>query len=62
MVFNRLKSLGKDCGLPVCPDEGFESKGFTSYNSNKFMVLISIACLSSLCYERKNETLRGDGR
>jgi len=48
MVYNPLKLLDKIYDPPIHPDEGFESKGFLSYNSNKFMVLIFIACLSSL--------------
>jgi hypothetical protein len=63
MVYNALKSLRKSYDSPIDPDKGFESKGFFSYNSNKFIVLFFIACLSSLCYERKNKTLRsGDCR
>ena len=58
MVYNALKSLWKIYDSPIYPDEGFESKGFFSYNSNKFMVLIFIACLSSLCYERKDGVLK----
>jgi len=57
MVLNILKSLEKVCDSPFCTGDGFEWKGFTSYISNKFMVLIFIACLSCLCYERKNERL-----
>jgi len=53
-VFNTLKSLEKGCDSPFCPGEDFEWKGFTSHISNKFMVLIFIACLSCLCYERKD--------
>jgi secondary thiamine-phosphate synthase enzyme len=61
MVYNTLKLLCKIYDLPIYPDERFESKVFSSYNSNKFMVLIFIACLPSLCYERTDEALSGVG-
>jgi len=58
LVFNTLKSLEKCYDLAIHRGVGFESKGFSSYNSNEFIVLIFIACLSSLCYERNDGILR----
>src|SRR4030043_1297299 len=41
--------------------KGLNRRVSPSYNSNKFMVLIFIACLPSLCYERTDEALSGVG-
>jgi hypothetical protein len=47
-IYNTLKLLNKIQDSPVHPDEGFESMSLSFYNSNKFIVLIFIACSSPL--------------